>query len=150
MIAAFVILVIRPLGRGRFGGPAAQHDPDELRHDDAVEGAPPRVAPARRLVRKRLRGPHRQPDHAGAPAAGDAVFQVFDMAAFAAATFLGALLMLAEADPRLMIPLLLWLVAYLALMRWTIRRAGPPPRPPPTRAAPSPAASWTATPTSTR
>ena len=59
------------------------------------------------------------------PAAGDAVFQVFDMAAFAAATFLGALLMLADADPRLMIPLLIWLVAYIALMRWTIRRAGP-------------------------
>ncbi len=59
------------------------------------------------------------------PAAGDAVFQVFDMAAFAAATFIGALLMLAEADPRLMIPLLIWVLAYIALMRWTIRRAGP-------------------------
>ena len=59
------------------------------------------------------------------PAAGEAVFQVFDMAAFAAATFVGALLMLAEADPRLMVPLLLWVLAYLALMRWTIRRAGP-------------------------
>ncbi|MFO1201877.1 MAG: ABC transporter ATP-binding protein [Tabrizicola sp.] len=59
------------------------------------------------------------------PAAGDAVFQVFDMAAFACTTFVGALLMLADADPRLMIPLLLWLVGYIALMRWTIRRAGP-------------------------
>jgi ATP-binding cassette, subfamily B, multidrug efflux pump len=59
------------------------------------------------------------------PAAGEAVFQVFDMAAFAAATFIGALLMLAEADPRLMIPLVLWVIGYLALMRWTIRRAGP-------------------------
>ncbi|MGL4237470.1 ABC transporter ATP-binding protein [Tabrizicola sp.] len=59
------------------------------------------------------------------PAAGEAVFQVFDMAAFAAATFIGALLMLAEADPRLMLPLLAWLIGYLALMRWTIRRAGP-------------------------
>jgi ATP-binding cassette, subfamily B, multidrug efflux pump len=59
------------------------------------------------------------------PAAGEAVFQVFDMAAFAAATFIGALIMLAGADPRLMIPLVLWLVGYLALMRWTIRRAGP-------------------------
>ena len=59
------------------------------------------------------------------PAAGDAVFQVFDMAAFACTTFVGALLMLADADPRLMIPLILWLVGYLALMRWTIRRAGP-------------------------
>jgi ATP-binding cassette, subfamily B, multidrug efflux pump len=59
------------------------------------------------------------------PAAGEAVFQVFDMAAFAAATFIGALLMLAEADPRLMIPLILWFAGYLLLMRWTIRRAGP-------------------------
>jgi ATP-binding cassette subfamily B multidrug efflux pump len=59
------------------------------------------------------------------PAAGEAVFQVFDMAAFAAATFIGALLMLADADPRLMVPLLLWVIGYLALMRWTIRRAGP-------------------------
>ncbi len=59
------------------------------------------------------------------PAAGEAVFQVFDMAAFAAATFVGALLVLAEADPRLMVPLILWLIGYLALMRWTIRRAGP-------------------------
>jgi ATP-binding cassette subfamily B multidrug efflux pump len=59
------------------------------------------------------------------PAAGEAVFQVFDMAAFAAATFLGALFMLAESDPRLMIPLLLWFAGYVLLMRWTIRRAGP-------------------------
>ena len=59
------------------------------------------------------------------PAAGEAVFQVFDMAALAAATFIGALLMLAEADPRLMIPLLLWFAGYVLLMRWTIRRAGP-------------------------
>ncbi|WP_135450573.1 ABC transporter ATP-binding protein [Tabrizicola caldifontis] len=59
------------------------------------------------------------------PAAGEAVFQVFDMAAFAAATFVGALLMLAEADPRLMVPLLLWFAGYVLLMRWTIRRAGP-------------------------
>jgi ATP-binding cassette, subfamily B, multidrug efflux pump len=59
------------------------------------------------------------------PAAGEAVFQVFDMAAFAAATFIGALLMLAEADPRLMIPLILWFAGYLLLMRWTIHRAGP-------------------------
>jgi ATP-binding cassette subfamily B multidrug efflux pump len=59
------------------------------------------------------------------PAAGEAVFQVFDMAAFACATFVGALLMLADADPRLMMPLLVWFAGYPALMRWTIRRAGP-------------------------
>jgi ATP-binding cassette subfamily B multidrug efflux pump len=59
------------------------------------------------------------------PAAGEAVFQVFDMAVFAATTFLGAAMMLAGADPRLLIPLFAWLFGYLALMRWTIRRAGP-------------------------
>ncbi len=59
------------------------------------------------------------------PAAGEAVFQVFDMAAFACTTLVGSLLMLAGADPRLTVPLLIWVVGYLALMRWTIRRAGP-------------------------
>jgi ATP-binding cassette subfamily B multidrug efflux pump len=59
------------------------------------------------------------------PAAGDAVFQVFDMAAFASTTFVGACLMLAGADVRLLVPLLLWFAGYMALMRWTIRRAGP-------------------------
>jgi len=32
---------------------------------------------------------------------------------------------LAEADPRLLVPLLVWLVFYLLLMRWTLRRIGP-------------------------
>ncbi|MEI6096884.1 MAG: ABC transporter ATP-binding protein [Alphaproteobacteria bacterium] len=58
-------------------------------------------------------------------AAGDAVFQVFDAVAFAATTLVGAAIMLAGADPWLLVPLTLWLVSYLALMRWTIRRAGP-------------------------
>ena len=59
------------------------------------------------------------------PAAGDAVFQVFDMAAFAATTLVGAMIMLASSDIRLLAPLALWLVGYLALMNWTTRRAGP-------------------------
>lgn len=59
------------------------------------------------------------------PAAGEAVFQVFDMAAFACTTLVGSLLMLAGSDPRLTVPLLIWVVGYLVLMRWTIRRAGP-------------------------
>jgi len=58
-------------------------------------------------------------------AAGDAVFQVFDAVAFASTTLIGATIMLADADLQLLIPLGLWLVSYLALMRWTIRRAGP-------------------------
>ncbi|WP_283177145.1 ABC transporter ATP-binding protein [Gemmobacter sp. 24YEA27] len=59
------------------------------------------------------------------PAAGDAVFQTFDAVAFAAVTVVGAGLMLAEADPRLLVPLVLWFALYMALVRWTIRRAGP-------------------------
>jgi ATP-binding cassette subfamily B multidrug efflux pump len=58
-------------------------------------------------------------------AAGEAVFQTFDAMAFAAVTFAGALLMLADADLRLTVPLLLWFAGYAWLIRWTMRRAGP-------------------------
>lgn len=59
------------------------------------------------------------------PAAGDAVFQTFDAVAFASVTVVGAGIMLAEADARLLLPLIIWFVLYAALVRWTIRRAGP-------------------------
>ncbi|HRK41751.1 MAG TPA: ABC transporter ATP-binding protein [Gemmobacter sp.] len=59
------------------------------------------------------------------PAAGDAVFQTFDAMAFASVTVVGASIMLAEADPRLLLPMLVWLALYAALVRWTLRRAGP-------------------------
>ena len=59
------------------------------------------------------------------PAAGDAVFQVFDAVAFASVTLVGAAFMLAEADLRLVVPLLVWFAGYLVLMRWTMRRMGP-------------------------
>jgi ATP-binding cassette subfamily B multidrug efflux pump len=59
------------------------------------------------------------------PAAGEAVFQTFDAMAFAAVTLIGALMMLAEADPRLALPLIVWFLGYVALVRWTLRRAGP-------------------------
>jgi ATP-binding cassette, subfamily B, multidrug efflux pump len=59
------------------------------------------------------------------PAAGDAVFQTFDAMAFAAVTIVGAGIMLAEADPRLLLPLVVWFVLYVVLVRWTVRRAGP-------------------------
>jgi ATP-binding cassette subfamily B multidrug efflux pump len=59
------------------------------------------------------------------PAAGEAVFQVFDALTFAVAYVVGAVIVLGQADPRLAIPLVIWLVAYGALMRWTIRRVGP-------------------------
>ena len=59
------------------------------------------------------------------PAAGDAVFQTFDAVAFASVTIVGAAFMLAEADLRLVLPLLIWLAFYVLLVRWTLRRAGP-------------------------
>ncbi|MFN4157041.1 MAG: ABC transporter ATP-binding protein [Gemmobacter sp.] len=59
------------------------------------------------------------------PAAGDAVFQTFDAVAFGIVTVVGAGLMLADADPRLIVPLVIWFGLYLGLVRWTIRYAGP-------------------------
>ena len=58
------------------------------------------------------------------PAAGEAVFQVFDAITFALAYVVGAAVLLADADPRLLLPLLVWFGAYALLMRWTIRRVG--------------------------
>jgi ATP-binding cassette subfamily B multidrug efflux pump len=125
LLVAFVILIVRPLVAGGSVG---------LLHNTILTnfGTMMRWRAHRHVLRQPVGW--FESDFAGRianrimqapPAAGEAVFQVFDMAAFAAATFLGALLMLAGADPRLMIPLLLWLIGYLALMRWTIRRAGP-------------------------
>lgn len=59
------------------------------------------------------------------PAAGDAVFQTFDAVAFASVTVVGAGIMLADADPRLLVPLIVWFVLYAILVRWTVRHAGP-------------------------
>ncbi|MDO8881442.1 MAG: ABC transporter ATP-binding protein [Pseudotabrizicola sp.] len=59
------------------------------------------------------------------PAAGDAVFQTFDAVAFASVTVVGAAIMLAGADVRLLLPLVIWFVLYAVLVRWTVQRAGP-------------------------
>jgi ATP-binding cassette, subfamily B, multidrug efflux pump len=59
------------------------------------------------------------------PAAGEAVFQVLDAVTFAVTTLIGAIILLGDADPLLLIPLFIWVALYLMLMRWTIRRAGP-------------------------
>ena len=59
------------------------------------------------------------------PAAGEAVFQVFDAITFALAYIIGAAILLADADPRLAIPLVIWLVFYGGLVRWTLVRIGP-------------------------
>lgn len=58
-------------------------------------------------------------------AAGDAIFQTFDAMAFASVTVVGAGFMLAEADPRLLVPLIIWTALYALLARWTLRHAGP-------------------------
>lgn len=59
------------------------------------------------------------------PAAGEAVFQVFDAMAYSTAYVIGAVLLLSTSDPRLAIPLLVWLVLYGWLVKWTVARVGP-------------------------
>ena len=59
------------------------------------------------------------------PAVGDAAFQIFDAVAFAITTLIGSILLLSDADPRLVLPLLVWIALYLMLLVWTVRRAGP-------------------------
>jgi ATP-binding cassette subfamily B multidrug efflux pump len=59
------------------------------------------------------------------PAAGEAMFQVFDAITFALAYIVGAAVMLFDADVRLLLPLIAWLGLYVGLLRWTIKRIGP-------------------------
>jgi ATP-binding cassette subfamily B multidrug efflux pump len=59
------------------------------------------------------------------PAAGEAIFQVFDAITFSLAYFIGAALLLGDADPRLAIPLVIWLGLYAWLVHWTMKRVGP-------------------------
>lgn len=59
------------------------------------------------------------------PAAGEVAFQVFDAVTFSLAYVIGAAVLLMGADPRLLLPLVIWFLLYGALMRWTIKRVGP-------------------------
>ncbi len=59
------------------------------------------------------------------PAAGEAVFQIFDALTFSIAYIVGAGVLLMGADLRLVLPMILWLLLYMALLRWTITRVGP-------------------------
>ncbi|MEP1536548.1 MAG: ABC transporter ATP-binding protein [Paracoccaceae bacterium] len=59
------------------------------------------------------------------PAAGEVVFQVFDAISFSLAYLIGAGLLLAVADPRLLLPLAGWFVLYAMLIGWTVKRVGP-------------------------
>ncbi len=59
------------------------------------------------------------------PAAGEAMFQVFDAIAFALAYMVGAAILLLDADPRLLLPLVIWFALYGVLVRWTIVNVEP-------------------------
>ncbi|WP_116132888.1 ABC transporter ATP-binding protein [Tropicimonas sp. IMCC34043] len=59
------------------------------------------------------------------PAAGEAIFQIFDAMTYSVAYVIGAAVLLADADLRLALPLLVWFVLYVLLMRWTLNRVGP-------------------------
>ena len=59
------------------------------------------------------------------PAAGEAVFQIFDAMTFSVAYMIGAAVLLLDADIRLVIPLLIWFALYGLLVRWTMKRVGP-------------------------
>ena len=58
-------------------------------------------------------------------AAGEAVYNLFDSITYSIAYVAGAVALLWSADIRLVTPLLIWLVLYLLLLRWTVRRVGP-------------------------
>jgi ATP-binding cassette subfamily B multidrug efflux pump len=59
------------------------------------------------------------------PAAGEVAFQAFDAVTFSLAYIIGAGVLLMGADPRLLLPLVIWFALYIVLMRWTVRRVGP-------------------------
>ncbi len=59
-----------------------------------------------------------------APAAGEAIYQVFDAVVYAIIYLIGALWLLSDTNPLLALPLVIWLVFYVALVRWTIPRVG--------------------------
>jgi len=50
---------------------------------------------------------------------------LFDALTFAAAYVVAAAFLLGQADIRLIIPLLFWLIPYLLLLRWVVKRIGP-------------------------
>ena len=59
------------------------------------------------------------------PAVGEVVFQVFDALTFSIAYLVGALILLGDADIRLIIPLLIWFVLYGILLRWVVKKITP-------------------------
>ena len=59
------------------------------------------------------------------PAAGEVVFQVFDAISFSLAYLIGAAILLATSDARLLMPLIVWFALYSLLISWTVKRVGP-------------------------
>ncbi|WP_420863937.1 ABC transporter ATP-binding protein [Algirhabdus cladophorae] len=63
------------------------------------------------------------------PAAmGDLIFQVMNTLTFTVAYMVGAGILLASADPMLLIPLAFWLILYGILLVWSLRRIRPAAR----------------------
>jgi len=58
------------------------------------------------------------------PAASEVIFQLFDAITYSMAYLVGAAMLLFGADPRLLIPMALWLFPYIILMKWTVTRVG--------------------------
>ena len=52
------------------------------------------------------------------------IFQIFDAMTFATAYFIAAVILLGQADPQLMVPLLVWALFYATLVTWTVRNIG--------------------------
>ncbi|QIE56429.1 ABC transporter ATP-binding protein [Pikeienuella piscinae] len=59
-----------------------------------------------------------------APSMGEAAFQIFDALVYAAVYLIGALILLADTDARLTLPLILWFLAYVAMMAYFTPRVG--------------------------
>ncbi|SFD69471.1 ABC transporter ATP-binding protein [Roseivivax sediminis] len=59
------------------------------------------------------------------PAAGEAVFQIFDALTYSLAYVIGSFFLLGAADPWMVVPLAIWFGLWLALMRWTVARVKP-------------------------
>ncbi|SEK21451.1 ATP-binding cassette, subfamily B, multidrug efflux pump [Roseivivax marinus] len=59
------------------------------------------------------------------PAAGEAVFQIFDALTYSLAYIVGAFFLLGRSDPWMTVPLVVWFGLWLLLMRWTVKRVQP-------------------------
>ena len=59
------------------------------------------------------------------PAANAVVFQVFDAISYAFAYVVGSFFILWQADIRLTVPLVVWFLCYLILLKWVVSRVQP-------------------------